>query len=103
MAAGGLLSEAAAARLRQGAGDADVVPDRLGKVLADLAVDQLDCLRPGRRSALQEIARTTRFFAPGVQILEFPAWDRSPTNALAACAVVARRMATLAALPGQER
>src|SRR5437868_14402578 len=77
------------------------VPDALvGKVLADLALTAPRIAfisRDGQR--LQEVARTTRFFAPAVEILEFPAWDCLPYDRVSPhSAVVARRMATLAAL-----
>ena len=80
------------------------VPDALaGKVLADLALANPRVgfvARDGQR--LQEVARTTRFFAPGVDILELPAWDCLPYDRVSPhAAVVARRMATLAALQRQ--
>src|SRR5262249_26428421 len=80
------------------------VPDALvGKVLADLAANTprvAFVARDGQR--LQEVARVTRFFAPGVEILEFPAWDCLPYDRVSPHpTIVARRMATLAALQRQ--
>src|SRR5436853_7052873 len=77
------------------------MPDALvGKGLADLALTSpriAFVARDGQR--LQEVARTTRFFAPGVEILELPAWDCLPYDRVSPHpAIVARRMATLAAL-----
>ena len=77
------------------------VPDGLvGKVLADMsnAAPRITFIaRDGQR--LQEVARVARFFAPDVEILEFPAWDCLPYDRVSPHpVVVARRMATLAAL-----
>ena len=55
--------------------------------------------RDGQR--LAEVQRAARFFAPAVDLLEFPAWDCLPYDRVSPhAAVVARRMATLAALQG---
>src|SRR5262245_29892591 len=80
------------------------VPDALvGKLLADLSANApriAFVARDGQR--LQEDARTTRFFAPGVAIVEFPAWDCLPYDRVSPhSSIVARRMATLAALQRQ--
>jgi len=79
------------------------VPDGLtGKVVADLARAGEAKLvafvaRDGRR--LDEVQRTIRFFAPDVDVLEFPAWDCLPYDRVSPhAAVVARRMATLSRL-----
>ena len=79
------------------------VPDGMaGKVLADalraLAVPQLLFVaRDGQR--LVEVERAIRFFAPEMEILEFPAWDCLPYDRVSPHqTIVARRMATLAAL-----
>ena len=77
------------------------VPDGLvGKVLADMsnAAPRITFIaRDGQR--LQEVARVARFFAPDVEILEFPAWDCLPYDRVSPHpVVVARRMATLAVL-----
>ena len=57
------------------------VPDGLvGKVLGDLALSSGRLLvfvaRDGQR--LAEVERTIRFFAPSVEIIDFPAWDCLP-------------------------
>ena len=53
--------------------------------------------RDGQR--LAEVERVIRFFAPAIEILDFPAWDCLPYDrASPHSAVVARRMAALAAL-----
>jgi transcription-repair coupling factor (superfamily II helicase) len=81
------------------------VPDGMvGRVLGDLAVGSAGRLifvaRDGQR--LAEVERTIRFFAPGVEILDFPAWDCLPYDrASPNSAVVATRMATLSALHGR--
>ncbi|HET7714482.1 MAG TPA: transcription-repair coupling factor [Bauldia sp.] len=72
-----------------------------GKVLGDLAEQGGGRLvfvaRDGQR--LAEVERTVRFFAPAVDVLDFPAWDCLPYDrASPNAAVVATRMATLAAL-----
>ncbi|MEX0853178.1 MAG: transcription-repair coupling factor [Bauldia sp.] len=79
------------------------VPDGLaGKVVADLARAAGTRLvtfvaRDGRR--LDEVERTIRFFAPDIEVVEFPAWDCLPYDRVSPhAAVVARRMATLARL-----
>ena len=78
------------------------VPDGLiGRALADLAA------AAGRRVAfiardgqrLAEVERIIRFFAPAMEVIEFPAWDCLPYDrASPHSAVVARRMAALARL-----
>ena len=79
------------------------VPDGMaGHVLADLARavagDRiLFIARDGQR--LAEVARGIRFFAPDLEILEFPAWDCLPYDRVSPHAgIVAARMATLARL-----
>jgi transcription-repair coupling factor (superfamily II helicase) len=78
------------------------LPDGMvGKVLADLAAERggrlLYVARDGQR--LAEVQRAAAFFAPHVEVLEFPAWDCLPYDRVSPHpAVVARRMATLSAL-----
>ncbi|MHA1552799.1 MAG: transcription-repair coupling factor, partial [Alphaproteobacteria bacterium] len=79
------------------------VPDGMaGLVLGDLAAAlgagrTLFVARDGQR--LAEVARGLRFFAPQVEVLEFPAWDCLPYDRVSPhAAVVATRMATLARL-----
>jgi len=77
------------------------VPDGMtGKVLADIATGSrlvAFVARDGRR--LDEVKRTVRFFAPALDVLEFPAWDCLPYDRVSPhAAVVARRMATLSRL-----
>src|SRR5690606_4054543 len=78
------------------------VPDGVvGKLIADLAQSLsgrlLFVARDGQR--LAEVERTVRFFAPGVRILDFPAWDCLPYDRASPHAtVVADRMATLSRL-----
>jgi len=80
------------------------IPDGMvGKVLGDLAAGNAGRLvfvaRDGQR--LAEVERGIRFFAPSVDVLDFPAWDCLPYDrASPNPAVVAARMATLAALRG---
>ena len=83
------------------------VPDGLvGKVLADALKASgsprlLFVARDGQRVA--EVARALAFFAPDVEVLEFPAWDCLPYDRVSPhVAIVAARMATLArlAVPG---
>jgi transcription-repair coupling factor (superfamily II helicase) len=84
------------------------VPDGMaGKVLADIARvggtgRLLFVARDGQRSA--EVERVARFFAPDVEILDFPAWDCLPYDRVSPHpSIVARRMATLSRLsePGE--
>ena len=78
------------------------IPDGMvGKVLGELAESSggriVFVARDGQR--LAEVERALRFFAPATEILDFPAWDCLPYDrASPNAAVVARRMATLAAL-----
>ncbi len=79
------------------------VPDGMtGKVIADLARSAAAKLvtfvaRDGRR--LDEVERAIRFFAPGIEVLEFPAWDCLPYDRVSPHApIVAQRMATLSRL-----
>ena len=78
------------------------VPDGMvGKALAEVAAvaDRrvVFVARDGQR--LAEVERTIRFFAPATGIIDFPAWDCLPYDrASPHSAVVARRMAALAAL-----
>jgi transcription-repair coupling factor (superfamily II helicase) len=73
-----------------------------GKVLADLvsAVDAWPAVfvaREGQR--LAEVERALRFFAPDIELLNFPAWDCLPYDRVSPHpAIVAERMATLARL-----
>ncbi len=98
--AGGL----AAALAKPGTTTVAAVPDGLvGKVVADLARDAARRIvfvaRDGQR--LDEVRRTIRFFAPSVELLDFPAWDCLPYDRVSPhAAVVARRMATLSRLLG---
>ncbi len=81
------------------------VPDGMaGKVLGDLAAGNggrlIFVARDGQR--LAEVERTIRFFMPTAAILDFPAWDCIPYDrASPNPALVATRMATLAALRGE--
>ncbi|MBN8995645.1 MAG: transcription-repair coupling factor [Rhizobiales bacterium] len=83
------------------------LPDGMvGKVLTDLVTERggrlLYVARDGQR--LAEVQRAAAFFAPQVEVLEFPAWDCLPYDRVSPHpAVVARRMATLSALkaPGK--
>ena len=92
----------AAALARRSALTLAAIPDGMaGRVLGDLAIATGGRVvfvgRDGQR--LAEVERTIRFFAPMVEILDFPAWDCLPYDrASPNTAVVARRMATLAAL-----
>ncbi|MBZ0227361.1 MAG: hypothetical protein K8F58_02750, partial [Bauldia sp.] len=75
--AGGL----AAALATPGTTTVAAVPDGLvGKVVADLARDAARRIvfvaRDGQR--LDEVRRTIGFFAPSVELLDFPAWDCLP-------------------------
>ncbi|WP_421726743.1 transcription-repair coupling factor [Bauldia sp.] len=78
------------------------VPDGVvGRALADAAASAnrrvVFVARDGQR--LAEVERTIRFFAPGIDIIAFPAWDCLPYDrASPLAAVVARRMAALTAL-----
>ena len=78
------------------------IPDGMtGRVLGEIAAGTggrvVFVARDGQR--LAEVERTIRFFAPNVAILDFPAWDCLPYDrASPNTGVVARRMATLAAL-----
>ncbi|MEP2742710.1 MAG: transcription-repair coupling factor [Bauldia litoralis] len=79
----------------------------VGKALAEItAVAERQIVfiaRDGQR--LAEVERVIRFFAPAVEILDFPAWDCLPYDrASPHSAIVARRMATLAKLttPGKK-
>jgi transcription-repair coupling factor (superfamily II helicase) len=78
------------------------VPDGLvGKVVADLARAAgrrvVFVARDGQR--LDEVRRTIRFFAPDLDLLDFPAWDCLPYDRVSPhAAVVARRMAALSRL-----
>jgi transcription-repair coupling factor (superfamily II helicase) len=79
------------------------VPDGIvGKVLADLSTASgakrlLFVARDGQR--LAEIERAVRFFAPGIEILDFPAWDCLPYDRVSPHpTIAARRMATLSRL-----
>jgi transcription-repair coupling factor (superfamily II helicase) len=87
----------------KGEGTLAAVPDGMaGKALADVlhatgADRLLFVARDGQR--LSEVERTIRFFAPDVDVLEFPAWDCLPYDRVSPHAtIVARRMATLARL-----
>ncbi len=83
------------------------IPDGMvGKVLGELAVGNSERLvfvaRDGQR--LAEVERAIHFFAPGVEVLDFPAWDCVPYDrASPNPGVVSTRMATLAALHGTAR
>ncbi|MBN9021982.1 MAG: transcription-repair coupling factor, partial [Rhizobiales bacterium] len=83
------------------------IPDGMvGKVLGELALGNSERLvfvaRDGQR--LAEVERGIRFFSPGVEVLDFPAWDCVPYDrASPNSGVVATRMATLAALHGTAR
>ena len=77
------------------------VPDGMaGKALADLAsatgtARLLFVASDGQR--LAEIERGLRFFAPQIELVEFPAWDCLPYDRVSPhAAIVARRMAALA-------
>ncbi|MCP4382196.1 MAG: transcription-repair coupling factor [Hyphomicrobiales bacterium] len=78
------------------------VPDGLvGKALTEIAAVArgrvVFVARDGQR--LAEVERTIRFFAPSIDVIEFPAWDCLPYDrASPHSAVVARRMAALSAL-----
>ena len=78
------------------------VPDGLvGKALGDLVLGAgqrvIYIARDGQR--LAEVVRAVRFFAPAVEIDDFPAWDCLPYDRASPHPVVlARRMATLAHL-----
>ena len=71
-----------------------------GKALADLVAATgterlLFVARDGQR--LAEIERALRFFAPAIELIEFPAWDCLPYDRVSPhAAIVARRMAALA-------
>jgi transcription-repair coupling factor (superfamily II helicase) len=73
-----------------------------GKALGDLVGSAKTTLtvfvaRDGRR--LAEVEQALRFFAPDIEVLEFPAWDCLPYDRVSPHpAVVARRMATLTRL-----
>src|SRR5437868_10690461 len=76
------------------------VPDGLaGKALADVLAASgvgrlLFVARDGQR--LAEVQRAIAFFAPAIEVLEFPAWDCLPYDRVSPhTAIVARRMATL--------
>ncbi len=81
---------------------ASVPAGMTGLVLGDLVAAlgggrALFVTRDGRR--LAEVARGLRFFAPTVEIIEFPAWDCMPYDRVSPhAAVVAGRMAALARL-----
>ena len=88
---------------RPGEATLAAVPDGMaGKTLADVvAATQASRLlfiaRDGQR--LAEVERGVRFFAPGVDVVEFPAWDCLPYDRVSPhAAIVARRMAALARL-----
>ena len=94
----------AALKRREAVTFASVPDGMVGKVLGDLATDSggrlIFVARDGQR--LAEVERTIRFFAPTVEILDFPAWDCLPYDrASPNSAVVATRMATLAAPAGR--
>ncbi len=79
------------------------VPDGMvGKAIGDLLAGSgsmrlLFIARDGQR--IGEVERVLRFFAPDVDVLDFPAWDCVPYDRVSPHAgIVARRMATLAAL-----
>jgi len=77
------------------------VPDGMaGRTLADLARANggiVFVARDGQR--LAEVARGIAFFAPGIDVIEFPAWDCLPYDRVSPHAgVVAQRMAALARL-----
>ncbi len=65
---------------------------------AEAAGDQLAVIcRDGPRMAM--LARALAFFAPDIEVLEFPAWDCLPYDRVSPhAAVVAQRMTTLARL-----
>jgi transcription-repair coupling factor (superfamily II helicase) len=92
----------ATALAKPGAVTLAAVPDGMtGKVIADLARTAGGLVtfvaRDGRR--LDEVERAIRFFAPELEVLEFPAWDCLPYDRVSPHApVVARRMATLSRL-----
>ncbi len=96
----------AALKRREAVTFASVPDGMVGKVLGDLGSDGggrlIFVARDGQR--LAEVERAIRFFAPAVEILDFPAWDCLPYDrASPNSAVVATRMATLAALHGESR
>lgn len=78
------------------------VPDGLvGKALSEIAAVAdgrvVFIARDGQR--LAEIARTIQFFAPSIEVTDFPAWDCLPYDrASPHSTIVARRMAVLARL-----
>ena len=79
------------------------VPDGMaGKLLADLIAATgtqrlVFIARDGQR--LAEVERGLRFFGPGIETIEFPAWDCLPYDRVSPHAgIVARRMAALARL-----
>jgi transcription-repair coupling factor (superfamily II helicase) len=79
------------------------VPDGMtGLALADLIRASgrkrlLFVARDGQRSA--EVERAVRFFAPDIEVLDFPAWDCLPYDRVSPHpSIVAKRMATLARL-----
>ncbi len=87
------------------------VPDGFdAKVIADIATlahsrdgARLTMIaRDGNRAA--ELERAIRFFAPGIDILSLPAWDCMPYDRVSPHpTIVARRMATLSRLGGDEQ
>jgi transcription-repair coupling factor (superfamily II helicase) len=110
MAAGALLTKSPAERLKPGkpltlAGIAD---GAAGLVIADLAraiaasanppaISATVVCRDGPRMAT--LHRALGFFAPEIEVLEFPAWDCLPYDRVSPhAAVVAQRMMTLARL-----
>ncbi len=80
------------------------VPDGMaGKVLADVLAASggyAAAVRRARRSAAgRGAADAGAFFAPAIEVLEFPAWDCLPYDRVSPhTSIVARRMATLARL-----
>jgi len=86
------------------------VPDGLdGRVVADLAALSAKDDRPyllvvardGQRMA--DLEQAIAFFAPGQEVLSFPAWDCMPYDRVSPnSAVVARRMAALSALANRK-
>src|SRR5437868_14718039 len=91
---------------RPGATLLAAVPDGMtGKVVADLAAAAaagkgnlvVFVARDGRR--LDEVERGVGFFAPAIDVVEFPAWDCLPYDRVSPHpTAVARRMATLTRL-----
>ena len=81
------------------------VPEGIeARLIADLAADGTPVLHIARDDArMRAVADALAFFAPGIDVIQFPAWDCLPYDRVSPNpAITARRMEALARLAGHD-